>query len=139
MVASAVFVPIAIGAGNWLSRSELGGISFLVALYACAVTAVSSTVVRYRSEQRGSLAQWRRAPYSAGLVLLLTLCLCPLGTWPIAMSGTDLHRFAVRCLFGANVAAAILVWLGSGWSRVGLTIVAFWICFLWIFPFALRQ
>jgi len=140
MVASGVFVPIAIGAGNWLSRSELVGIFFLVALYACVVTAVSSTVVRYRNEQRGSLAQWRRAPYTAGLDLLLALCLCPLATWPIALSGTDLHlRFAVLCLFGANVAAVILVWFGSGWSRLGLTVVAYWICFLWAFPLALRE
>jgi hypothetical protein len=140
MVALALFVPIAIGAGNWLSRSELVGISFLVALYACVVIALSTTVVRYRNEQRVSLAQWRRAPYTLGLVLLLTLCLCPFAAWPIALSGTDLHlRFAVLCLFGANVAAAILVWFGSGWSRLGLTVVAYWICFLWVFPLAMRE
>ena len=140
MVTLALFVPIAIGAGNWLSRSELVGISFLVALYACVVTALSSTVVRYRNEQRVSLAQWRRAPYIAGLVLLLTLCLCPLAAWPIALSGTVLHlRIAVFILFGANVAAVILVWFGSGWSRLGLTVVAYWICFLWVFPLAMRE
>jgi hypothetical protein len=140
MVTLALFVPIAIGAGNWLSRSELVGISFLVALYACVVTALSSTVVRYRNEQRVSLAQLRRAPYIAGLVLLLTLCLCPLAAWPIALSGTVLHlRIAVFILFGANVAAVILVWFGSGWSRLGLTVVAYWICFLWVFPLAMRE
>ena len=37
-------------------------------------------------------------------------------------------------LIGANIAAVILVWFGSGWSRLGLTVVAFWICFLWASP-----
>jgi Co/Zn/Cd efflux system component len=135
MAASVVFVPIAIGAGNSLGRSELASACFLVALYACVVTAVSSTIVRYRNEQRGSLAQWRRIPYRAGLVLLLTLCLCPFATWHIAQSGVTLHlRSAYLGLFGANIAAVILVWFGSGWSRLGLTVVACWICFLWASP-----
>ena len=138
MTALVVFVPIAIGAGSWLGRSELAGVSFLVVLYVCVVTAVSGTFVRYRNEQRGSLAQWRRVPYTAGLVLLLTLCLCPLATWPIALSGITLHlRPVILGLLGANIAAVILVWFGSGWSRLGLTVVAYWICFLWLFPLAL--
>jgi len=136
MAASVVFVPIAIGAGNWLlGRSELACVSFFLVLYACVVTAVSSTIVRYRNEQRGSLAQWRRVPYTVGLVLLTTLCLCPLATWPIARSGVTLHlRSPYLGLIGANIAAVILVWFGSGWSRLGLTVVAFWICFLWASP-----
>ena len=140
MVALALLVPIAIPAFDWLSRSRLVGISFLVALCACVVTALSSTVVRYRNEQRVSLARWRRVPYFSGLILLLTLCLCPLAAWPIALSGITLHlRVALLCLFSANVAAVILVWFGSGWSRLGLTVVAYWICFLWVFPLAMRE
>jgi hypothetical protein len=48
-------------------------------------------------------------------------------------------RLAVLCLLGVNAAAAILVWFGSGWSRLGLTVVAYWVCFLWVFPLALRE
>ena len=46
------------------------------------------------------------------------------------------HRpdYLFLCLFWANVIAPILVWFGSGWSRVGLTVVAFWIFFFWAFP-----
>jgi hypothetical protein len=123
---------------SWLGGSELWGVSFLVVLYACVVTAVISTFVRYQNEQRDSLAQWRRVPYVVGLVLLSALCLFPVATWPIALSGTHLNlRYAVLCLFGTNVAAVILIWFGSGWSRLGLTVVGYWICFLWAFPLAM--
>ena len=52
-----------------------------------------------------------------------------------ALSRTSRHPdYLFLCLFGTNVTAAILLWFGRGWSRLGLTIVAFWICFLWAFP-----
>jgi hypothetical protein len=45
--------------------------------------------------------------------------------------GVLLHfRVTVLWLFSLTLAAAILVWFGSGWSRLGLTVVAYWVCFL---------
>jgi hypothetical protein len=130
----ALFVPIAFTEDRWLSQSKVLGIAFIAALYACVLIALICTLVRYRREQRGSLPSWRRTPYALGLVLLLVLCLCPLATWPLALSGTTHHlHYLFLYLFGANVAAAIFLWFGSGWSRLGLTVVAFWICFLWAF------
>lgn len=119
--------------------SEFLGASLLVVLYACVLVALFSTFVRYRNEQWSSVARWRRMPYMAGVVVLLALCLLPLATWPIVLGGVTLHlRVAVLCLLGVNTAAAVLVWFGSGWSRLGLTLLAYWICFLWVFPLALR-
>jgi len=139
MTASALLVPVAAAEESWLSRSKCLGIAFVLVLYACAIISVVSTFVRYRKEQRSSLANWRRTPYAVGLVLLLMLCLCPLATWPIAVSGASFRpHYLFLCLFAANVAAATLVWFGIGWwSRLGLTVVAYWICFLWVFPLAL--
>jgi hypothetical protein len=140
LTVSALFVPIAFAGESWLSQSNFFGIAFFVVLYACVLIAVSSTLVRYRSEQRISLASWRRIPYSFGLILLLLLCLCSLAIWFFALDGVALtgtsHRpdYLFLCLLGANVIAAIFIWFCSGWSRVGLTVVAFWICFLWAFP-----
>jgi hypothetical protein len=135
LTVSALFIPIAFAGENWLSHSNFWGISFFVVLYACVLIGVGSTLVRYRREQRVSLASWRRTPYRLGLILLALLSFCPLATWSIALSETG-HRlhYLFPCLFVANVAAAILLWFGSGWPRLGLTVIAFWICFLWAFP-----
>ena len=60
--------------------------------------------------------------------------------WGSRFLGITVHlRVAVLCLLGVNAAAAILVWFGSGWTRLGLTVAAYWICFLWFFPLALRE
>ena len=134
---SALFTPIAFAVERRLSQP---GELFFIPLYACVFIGVGSTIVRYRREERFSLARWRRIPYALGLVLLLLLCVCSLAIWFIVLSGIALsgpsHRpdYLFLCLFGANVIAPILLWFGSGWSRVGLTIVAFWICVLWAFP-----
>jgi hypothetical protein len=134
LAVSALFVPIAIAEDNWLSHSNFFGIGFFVALYASVLIALGSTFVRYQRE-RSSLASWRRTPYATGLVLLALLCLCPVATWSMALSRTSHHPdYLFLCLFGANVTAAILLWFGSGWSRLGLTVIAFWICVLWAFP-----
>jgi len=139
MAVSALFVPIFLIGYRLIWSSELLGVSFLVVLYASVLAALVGTFVRYRNEQQISLARWRRTPYMAGVVLLIALCLLPLATWPVVLSGVTLHlRIAVLCLLGVNAAAAVLVWFGSGWSRLGLTVVAYWICFLWLFPLALR-
>jgi hypothetical protein len=75
-----------------------------------------------------------------GVKVLLALCLLPVATWSIVFSGIILHlRVAVLCLLGVNAAAVILLWFGSGWSRLGLTVVAYWVWFLWFFPFGLRE
>lgn len=109
-------------------------------LYASVLAAILSTFARYRRDQQSSLAQWHRALYITGVIVLFALCLLPLATWPIALSGTTLHlRVAVLCVLGVNAAAAILVWFGSGWSRLGLTVVAYWVCFLWFLPLAMRE
>jgi hypothetical protein len=134
-VVSAIFIPVAFAGENWISRSNLIGISFLTILYASVLTAVAATFARYRKEVRSSLAKWRRIPYEVGLSLLLALSLCPVATWLMALSGVTPHsRFVFLFLLGANATAMILVWFGGGWSRLGLTIVGFWICFLWAFP-----
>ena len=137
---AALFIPIGFAEEHWVSQSTFLGITFFVALYACVFVAVVSTLVRYQRHQRFSLASWRRIPYVLGLTFLLLLCLCPLAIWPITLSGiapsgTSHHPdYLFLCLFGANVIAPILLWFGSGWSRLGLTVVAFWIFFLWAFP-----
>lgn len=114
--------------------------AFLVALYVCVVSALLSTCALYRGELHSPLAEWRRTTYVVGVLLLLGLCLLPIATWAIALSGVTLHlRSAVLCLVGVNTVAAILVWFGKGWSRLGLTVVAYWVCFLWLFPLALRE
>ncbi len=121
--------------GSWLT----GG-SFLAALYISAIAAVVSTVVRYRGEEKKSLPEWRSLPYATGIVLLLVFCALPIASWTIVLADARLHiRVAVLCLVGLNSAAALLVWFGRGWSRLGLTVVAYWICFLWVFPLGLRE
>jgi hypothetical protein len=113
MAASALFVPFSFAGYRIIWGSRLVGISSFVVLYASVIAALLSTFARYRSDQQSSLAQWRRAPYITGVIVLFALCLLPLATWPIALSGITLHlRVAVLCLLGMNAAAAILVWFG---------------------------
>lgn len=140
MAASALFLPVYIAGSNRIWSSRFASTSFLLVLYASVLTALFSTFACYRSDRHSSLAQWRRTPYITGVIVLLALCLLPLATWPIALSGVNLHlHVAVLCLLGVNAIAAILVWFGSGWSRLGMTVVAYWVCFLWVFPLALRE
>jgi hypothetical protein len=140
MATSALFVPVFMGGNRLIWGSRFLSVSFLVVLYASVLSALFNTVACYRSEQQSSLARWRRTPFITGVVVLLALCLLPLATWPIVLSGVTLHlRVVVLCLLGVNAAAAILVWFGSGWSRLGLTVVAYWVWFLWFFPLALRE
>lgn len=140
MATSALLVPFSNVGSRLIWSSTFVGTFFLVMLYAVVLAALLSTFARYRSDRQSSLAQWRRAPYITGVTVLLVLCLVPVATWPIGLSGITLHlRVAVFCLLGVNVAAAILVWFGRGWSRLGLTVVAYWVLFLWLFPLALRE
>jgi hypothetical protein len=140
MATLALLVPVLTAGNNLIWGSRCLGISSFVVLYAFVIAALLSTFARYRSDQQCSLAQWRRAPYITGVKVLLALCLLPVATWSIFLSGTTLHlRIAILCLLTVNAAAAILVWFGSGWSRLGLTVVAYWVWFLWFFPFGLRE
>jgi hypothetical protein len=140
LMLSALFVPIFIVGSRLSWTSTVVSFAFLLAVYASALTALFTTLVLCRNERHGPLARWRRTLYVTGVELLLALCLLPLATWPVALSGVALHlRSAVFCLVGVNVVAAIFVWFGRGWSRLGLTVVAYWICFLWLFPLALRE
>jgi hypothetical protein len=136
MTVSAALVPVAFAGENWICRSNLVALLFALILYASVLTAVTTTLARQRKEGSTFLAGWRRVPYEIGIFLLLVLSLCPIATWLMALNGTVPHsRMIFLFLFGANAAAIVLVWFGRGWSRIGLTIVAFWICFLWAFPF----
>jgi len=141
MVVSALFLPLSMAGSRLMIWSSAAvGIAFLLGVYVSVLAALISTIVLYRREQHSLLAPWRRTPYITGVGLLLALCLLPLATWPIVLSGVTLHfRFVILCLLGLNAAAAICVWFGRGWSRFGLTLVAYWVCFLWLFPFALRE
>lgn len=140
MVVSALLVPLSIAGSGLILRSTAISVAFLLGVYVSVLAALFSTLVLYRSEQDSRLARWRRTPYMTGVGLLLALCLLPLATWPMALSGVTLHfRSTVLCLIGVNAAAAVLVWFGKGWSRLGLTVVAYWISFLWIFPLVLRE
>jgi hypothetical protein len=130
LTVSTLFVPIAFAEERWLSQSKFSFIAFVVALYACVLIALISTLIRFRREQRDSLPSWRRTPYALGLAILLALCSSPLATWLLALSKTHDPDYLFFCLFGANVTAAVLLWFGSGWSRLGLTVVAFWILVL---------
>ena len=139
MTTSALLVPVFIFGNRLIWSSKFIAASFLVVLYVSVLAAIFSTLARFRSDQQVSLAQWRRTLYVTGVVLLLAFCLLPLATWPIGFSGINLHlRVAVFCLLGLNAAAAILIWFGKGWSRLGLTVVAYWVWFLWLFPLSVR-
>ena len=139
MATVALFVPLFLVGDRLIWRSTYVAAAFVMVVYAAVLAALLSTFGRYRAEQRITLAQWRRAPYVTGLLLLLAFSVLPLATWPIGFSGINLHlRNAVLCSLGLNVTAAILVWFGSGWHRLGLTVVAYWVSFLWLFPLAIR-
>ena len=115
---------------------------FAGALYVCVLVAVVTTTMRYLREERGSLPVWRRLPYVIALCVLGGFCLLPLVTWPLALSGAsrNLHfRPLIIALFGAHLTALILTWFGRGWSRLGLTVVNYWLLFLWCIPLALQE
>jgi hypothetical protein len=140
MATSALLVPVFTAENRLIWGSRSLGISFFVVLYASVLAALFSAFARYRKDQQSSLGPWRRALYIMGVKVLLALCLLPVATWSIVFSGIILHlRVAVLCLLGVNAAAVILLWFGSGWSRLGLTVVAYWVWFLWFFPFGLRE
>lgn len=139
MTTLALLVPVFIAGSSLIWEFKFTAASFIIVLFASVLVALFSTFARYRGDRQPSLAKWRRTPYITGVALLLALSLISLATWPIAFSGTTLHlRVAVFCLFGLNAAAAILVWFGRGWSRLGLTVVAYWVFFLWAFPLGIR-
>jgi hypothetical protein len=140
MATSALLVPVFVAGNGLIWGSKFVRSSFFVVLSASVLAALLSAFARYRNDQQSSLTQWRRALYITGVKVLLALCLLPVATWPIVFSGITLHlRVAALCLLGVNAAAAILLWFGSGWSRLGLTVVAYWVWFLWFFPFGLRE
>lgn len=114
---------------------------FFATVHVVVLVGILSSILRYRRERNNPLPSWRRIPYATALVLLLTLALLPLATWPIAMSGAEargLHA-AFMALVVLNLIAAALTCFGRGWSRVGLVIASYWTLFLWIFPLALRE
>ena len=139
MATLALLIPVFMAGSSLIWAFKSIAISFIIVLYVSVLAALFSAFARYRSDQQIPLARWRRIPYITGVILLLVLSMLPLATWPIAFSGITLHlRVAFFCLFGLNTAAAILVWFGRGWSRLGLTVVAYWVFFLWAFPLGIR-
>jgi hypothetical protein len=65
-----VALAIAFSAVNRLIfGSSLVSISFFVLLYTGVLSALFSTLVRYRNEQRNHLVQWRRRLYMTGLLI----------------------------------------------------------------------
>lgn len=140
MAISALFLSVFIPGNSLIGGPKFLSVALLGVLYGSVCAALLSTFVRYRSGHESSLAPWRRTAFITGVRVLLALCVIPLATWPIALSGIALHmRVPVLCFLGVNAAAVILVWFGRGWSRLGLTVVAYWVCFLWMFPLALRE
>lgn len=139
MGSSTLLGPIGVLGDSWLVRHDVYDVVFFVLLYCAVVISVAATVIRYRREQRESLPAWRRIPYQAALAILLLLCLSPLVTWPLALTGKAPAPLTrpdplFLSLFVTNVVAAMLIWFGRGWARIGLTVVSFWIFFLWGFP-----
>ena len=136
---STLLGPIGVLGDSWLVRHDMYDLVFFVLLYCAVVISVAATIIRYRSEQRESLPTWRRIPYQTALTVLLLLCLSPLVTWPLALSGKAPAPLSrpdplFLSLFVPNVVAAMLIWFGRGWARIGLAVVSFWIFFLWGFP-----
>lgn len=110
MAISALFVPAYVAGSRLIWGARFLGATFVVVLYASVLAALLSTFACYRSDQQSSFTKWRRKPYTTGVAVLLALCLLPLATWPIVLSGVTLHlRVAVRCLLVVNAAAACLV------------------------------
>ena len=139
MAVSTLLGPIGVLGDSWLVRHDVYEVLFFVLLYCAVLISVVTTVIRYRREQRESLPTWRRIPYQTALTLLLLLCLSPLVTWPLGLSGKALPPLRrpdplFLSLFVPNVVAAILIWFGRGWARIGLVVVSFWIFFLWALP-----
>lgn len=140
MVTAGLLFPISLVADSLIWGSRVFGVAFFLVLYLSVLIALFSTWACYRSGHESPLPQWRRAAFITGVIVLLVLSLLPIATWPIGLLGVTLSlRFAVLCLFCVNAAAVILVWFGRGWARVGLTIVAFWLYFLWMLPLTLRE
>jgi hypothetical protein len=140
-VVAGLLVPLSVIGQDWFMSSKSAGVAFFATAYLAVVASVSGAVVLYRREKGDPLPNWRRIPYASGLTLLSLLCLVPLATWPIAFSGTAVAgaRAVVVGLFVINLAAAVMICFGRGWSRVGLVVVSYWILFLWMFPLALRE
>jgi hypothetical protein len=112
---------------------------FAGAIYVCVLVAVVTTTMRYLRDERGSLPVWRCLPYVTALCVLGLFCLLPLVTWPLALSGAlrNLHLHPlIIALFGVHLTVLILTWFGRGWSRLGLTVVNYWLLFLWCIPLA---
>ncbi len=139
-VLAGVFIPLFAVLERLISW-RWSDVVFFATVHFVVLVGILSSILRYRRERNNPLPNWRRIPYATALGLLLTLCVLPLATWPIAMSGVEtrgLHA-AFMALVVVNLIAAAMTCFGRGWSRVGLAIVSYWTLFLWIFPLALRE
>ena len=143
MTASGAIILLLFFAESQIAKFNFVGNAILIGAYICAVTAVAATFVRYRREHRASLPSWRRIPYALALAMLALLCFTPFVTWHLVSSGNypswpnSRHEPISSCLFWANVAAIVLIWFGSGRSRIGLALVALLLFLLWALPIAI--
>jgi len=140
-VIAGLLIPLSVIGGNWVISSKYAGVTFIAAAYLAVVASITGTAVLYRREKGDPLPNWRRIPYTSALILLSLLCLLPLAAWPIGLSGTVVAggRSVFTVLLVTNMAAAVMICFGRGWSRVGLVVVSYWIFFLWMFPLAMRE
>jgi len=139
MTSSALLIPLVFSAERWLMASKAVFITVVVLIYTAVITALGSTILRYRREHRTYLPRWRRIPYAVALWFLVLLCISPAITWTTVPSsdpgsGPSSRDYLFLTLIGMNATAAILIWFGRGWSRLGLLVVSFWILLLWAFP-----
>ena len=136
----AVLIPVEM----WLITevsSAAYGIAFVVLVYILMVLAIVTSLMRYVRVDRIILPHWRRTLYASSLAILVFLSLCPLASWPVALTtkpGLHLRPVILTC-FGLQIAAAVLVWFGRGWQRIGLLVVNYWVLFLWLFPLSMRE
>jgi hypothetical protein len=139
-VIAGLLIPLSVIGGNWVISSKYVGVTFIATAYLAVVASVAGTVVLYRREKGDPLPNWRRIPYTSALILLSLLCLLPPAAWSIGLSGTAVAggRSVFMGLLVTNVAAAVMICFGRGWSRVGL-VVSYWIFFLWMLPLAMRE
>ena len=91
------------GVAERFSSWKWSDVAFFLAAYLVVLVGLISSIVRYRGKREDPLPSWRRIPYASSLFTLLVLCLLPLATWPIALSGDFSSELAlgvrgfVRC------------------------------------------
>ena len=87
-VLAGVFIPVFAVLERLISW-KWSDVVFFATVHVVVLVGILTSIIRYRRERNSPLPNWRRILYATALVLLLTLVLLPLATWPIAMSGVS--------------------------------------------------